>query len=463
MKRVVPAPMIRLAGAPGLPLPPKLSQLSISDMKLEKEIKLIATANTQIKFYNKSNYKDLFSKIEKLLNVLDIKIEYKYAASDRRTPTRRDVYFESDWFLADNKHSLSIRSYSKLDVDYQNRNIVTLKTNEEKMSGNNIQYITRMEHDADVTQQVLYTFLRDGITSTALNNFFPSVDIGLGDEDVLRKVGEAVIRRSLFSISVANQSFRLSIDKFYFLNYASNAFSETFTEVELESRVYNSEFHTRIKQLVTLLQCMFDVEPQPISKYQRFREFCASDAFEEFYFLGMDLIAYSKIASWNQKQIVQRFHKIIKDSIPALPKANPPIIISIGDGAIIAIPSGWPNLEKLMSKIESEVTKNNARDQARKIEYRTAVHYGSVFRFTDLNDAINIAGEGINVVSRILQSATNAKTLFSEQARNRIIDADQVSSERFRQTDSPDFKHGLAVRLYEYDKCVPGGGEARGG
>ncbi len=422
-------------------------------MALEKEIKLIATANTQIKFYNKSNYRDIFNKIEKLLNALDIKIENKHVASDRRAPTRRDIYFDNDWFLANSRHSLCVRAYSKQDFEHQDESILTLKTNEERATGSNIQFIKRMEYHQHISKEICNAFLRDGIPASALSDYFQNVDVELAEEDVLKKMGEAFIRRSLFTISVNGQRCRLSIDKFYFFSCEFNKFSETFTEVELESQAHNGEFDGKIKQLVTLLQCVFDVELQPISKYQRFREFCGSDEFEEFYFLGMDLIAYSKDASWKQKQIVQRFHKIIKDCIQTLPKANPPIIISIGDGAIIAVPSGWSNLEKLMKKIESEVAKNNARDDMRKIEYRTAVHYGSVFRFTDLNDAINIAGEGINVVSRILQSAVNGRTvLFSEQAHNRIIDADQVRVDRFRGVDLPDFKHGLKIKLYEYDK-----------
>lgn len=104
-----------------------------------------------------------------------------------------------------------------------------------------------------------------------------------------------------------------------------------------------------------------------------------------------------------------------------------------------------------MRRIKAGVDKNNAQDELRRIEFRIAVHFGSVFTFTDLNDGMNVAGEGINVVSRVLDRSSNGKCLLSEHAYKRIVNSNPVDIARFKPLGVQEFKHGLKLAIYEYD------------
>jgi class 3 adenylate cyclase len=150
--------------------------------------------------------------------------------------------------------------------------------------------------------------------------------------------------------------------------------------------------------------------------------------------------------------VVQRFHKIIKDEVArtGFPRGAPPIKISIGDGAIIATRMDWPVIVRLLGRIKAVVDKNNAADPSRQIAYRTALHYGPVFRFTDLNDMMNLAGQGINVISRVLGEIAASQVVLSEPAYKRVIDAVPQESNAFKDLGECTVKHGLALHLFEF-------------
>jgi class 3 adenylate cyclase len=423
-------------------------------MPLDKEIKFISSANTQIKFYNQNLHAEIFKKIERLLVTLGIEIKQKIGSSSEKSATRLDRYFDDDWRLADQGCSLSARFYhsKSKDPDARGPDMLIFKDNEQRGFTNGIEFLTRRELKSPIDEAERAAFMRDGIPVAELKRYFPDADFAAEDDTVFRLEGETHIRRSSYIIAVGDKPYRLSVDRYYFFNCELNKFSETYTEIEIEHRADGGDFDPKVKQLSDVLRTMFEIEVEPISKYHRFKEFSVSDDFREFYFVGFDLVAYSAGPSWTQKQIVQRFHKIIKDQVTrtGFPKDDQPIKISIGDGAVVAARVDWTNIVRLLRRIATAVKKNNAADPLRTIEYRAAVHYGPVFRFTDLNDMINVAGQGINIVNRILAEVGGGQVVLSRDAYNRAIDASAATAEQFRELGERRVKHGVVVQLYQY-------------
>jgi class 3 adenylate cyclase len=421
------------------------------DQELDKEIKFISVANTQIKFYHKTLQANIAQRIEKILHALEIKVESKFLANETRSPTRVDTFFDDEWHLSELAASASIRSYDANDLQHRCSHVLTLKSNEVRERINGVELLVRREAHAAIDEAARHRFITDGISFRDLEQFFPEVEFSL-DDRVIRKVGECRIRRSVFNISVNSEPYSLSIDKYYFLNTVLNKYSETYTEIEIEKSVDSSGLDAKILQLSEILHSIFDVELEAVSKYQRFKDFSVSDGFEEFYFIGFDVASYSAESSWVQKQVVQRFHKIIKDEVTraGFPKGNPPIKISIGDGAIVAARMDWPVIVRLLERIRAVVEKNNASNPSRWMEYRTAIHYGPVFRFTDLNDMMNLAGQGINVVSRVLAEIAAGQVVLSEPAYRRVIDAVPQQSNEFKDLGECQVKHGLELHLFEF-------------
>lgn len=83
---------------------------------VDREIKFISTANTQIKFYNKKTPADVVDKIAQLLGILGLEVTRKHLASSSKSITRLDTYFDDGWQLANQACSLNIRSYEGQDI-----------------------------------------------------------------------------------------------------------------------------------------------------------------------------------------------------------------------------------------------------------------------------------------------------------------------------------------------------------
>jgi hypothetical protein len=419
---------------------------------LEKEVKFISSANSQIKFYNESISSRLFEKIGDLLEALNIKIEERYYCNAKLPPNRIDHYFDDDWTLFSNQCSVSIRSIRAGGSDPIADKLVVKIGDTRAVHNGAVQSLNREVFEAPLEPVVAERLVQDGLTLKDITERLPSITLPMGLQDVLTKKGEAFIRRSFYIVSVDDRPYRISVDRFYFVNSEFDRFSETFTELEFEVRAENNEFTPGAVQLMRVFRALLDVEPSPTSKYKRFHEFSIQEEFDEFYFVGFDIVAYSNDDSWTQKQAVQLFHKTIKDAVASggFMDSNRPLMISIGDGAILALRSNWHSIIKLIHKIRKAIENVNRSDSIRRIEYRTAVHHGSVFRFTDLNDSINVAGDGVNVVARLLQVAEGGQIVVSDEACSRVLDTGSGDKSQFNDLGRREIKHGRLVHIHEY-------------
>jgi hypothetical protein len=282
-------------------------------MESGTEIKFIASANTQLKPHNRYIHPDIFPKIEKLIEFLGFRIVSRVAAQQTESPTRQDIYFDDQWRLARGKASLSIRAYNAADGENPDRFFLTAKFDEgERRSAGGTAVLARKETHAPLTPEQAAGIQARGISLCEVRSLLPNAVLPLGEDCRLTLQGRAYIRRSIIKTAVGGRVYQVSVDKFYFLNETKNRYSETFTEVEIENSDSDS-FDPEIYRLVELLQIMFDVELQPVSKYQRFRKFSIGTQFRPVFLAGWDMVGYTRQNSWTQKQVVQRFHKIIKD------------------------------------------------------------------------------------------------------------------------------------------------------
>jgi class 3 adenylate cyclase len=77
-----------------------------------------------------------------------------------------------------------------------------------------------------------------------------------------------------------------------------------------------------------------------------------------------------------------------------------------------------------------------------------------VFPFTDLNEAINIAGEGINMLSRLLGMADPGRPLVSAKAYDQILDGSSALADHFEKVDTQLVKHGVKIDAYWYTRLA---------
>ena len=437
--------------------------------KHHKELKFISSANTQIKFYNEQLPGDIFDRIEEFASVLHIDIEQRNIAPRDRPAKRHEIYFDNGASLAKKQESLSIRTHDGRDIDGPGDDVLLFRKNGRKDGPDGMDFLMRDEFKAALSHRQTERFIRDGITKDDLIALFPTDDLRpKPGRYPLTKRGEINIKRNWLLASVDQEKYYIYVDRFKFIKYDGGKHSEVYTEIDIEKRfdtiaANNNNFHERMVQLARTLKTAFNITVDPTPKYQRFSDFCLSKTIDDFIFIGFDLTDYSARHSHAQKYLSQQFHQIIREELDAsgFRPENEPTKISIGDGAIIAMPTDWLSIVGLLGRIKAAVAahneraapssqRNNDRGNNKQIEYHTGIHFGPVFRFTDLNGMSNLAGQGISTLARVLTEANVGQILVSSDAHKRITDSWSVEPGAFCDVGKRTTKHGQVLHLYEY-------------
>src|SRR5690242_20208851 len=119
--------------------------------------------------------------------------------------------------------------------------------------------------------------------------------------------------------------------------------------------------------------------------------------------LFLDIVEYSKKPVADQLQLKQEFNKILASALEQVP-ARDRIILDTGDGAAVTF-MGDPE-DALFASMA-------VREQAGSVPVRLGVNLGPVRLVKDLNDQINIIGDGINVAQRVMSFARPGQVLVS--------------------------------------------------
>jgi class 3 adenylate cyclase len=119
--------------------------------------------------------------------------------------------------------------------------------------------------------------------------------------------------------------------------------------------------------------------------------------------LFLDIVEYSKKPVAEQLELKQAFNKVLASALEQVP-ARDRIILDTGDGAAVTF-MGDPE-DALFASVA-------VRDHAGGVPIRLGVNLGPVRLVKDLNDQINIIGDGINVAQRVMSFARPGQLLVS--------------------------------------------------
>jgi len=119
--------------------------------------------------------------------------------------------------------------------------------------------------------------------------------------------------------------------------------------------------------------------------------------------LFLDIVEYSKKPVSEQIELKQAFNKALARALePVAPRDR--IILDTGDGAAVTF-MGDPE-DALFAAMA-------VRDASGGVPVRLGVNLGPVRLVKDLNDQVNIIGDGINVAQRVMSFATPGQLLVS--------------------------------------------------
>ena len=119
--------------------------------------------------------------------------------------------------------------------------------------------------------------------------------------------------------------------------------------------------------------------------------------------LFIDIAAYSKKAVAEQYEIKRRFNGLLAGALEVL-KRRDRVVVDTGDGAAVVF-LGDPE--------DALVVGVAMRGHAGSLPMRMGINLGPVKLITDLNDQVNVIGDGINVAQRVMSFAEPGQLLVS--------------------------------------------------
>jgi class 3 adenylate cyclase len=164
--------------------------------------------------------------------------------------------------------------------------------------------------------------------------------------------------------------------------------------------------------------------------------------------LFLDIVEYSKKPVAEQLELKQTFNKVLAQALEQVP-ARDRIILDTGDGAAVTF-MGDPE-DALFASIA-------VRDDAGGVPIRLGVNLGPVRLVKDLNDQINIIGDGINVAQRVMSFARAGQLLVSRSFYEVVSCLSRDYARMFHHEGARTDKH---VREHEVYSVVAGSGTTR--
>ncbi|MEO5672894.1 MAG: protein kinase [Ramlibacter sp.] len=163
----------------------------------------------------------------------------------------------------------------------------------------------------------------------------------------------------------------------------------------------------------------------------------------------LDLVAYSARSVDDQVALKKLFNELIAKALKGVPEETR-IAIDTGDGAAICF-MGDPE-----EALQSAMLLRDLLSQryGTLLSMRIGLHLGPVRIISDINDRVNVVGDGINVAQRVMDFAQPNQVLVSRSYFDVISRITDDTADLFQYLGQYEDKHG---RLHEVYAVIPAG------
>src|SRR6266478_1252404 len=158
--------------------------------------------------------------------------------------------------------------------------------------------------------------------------------------------------------------------------------------------------------------------------------------------LFIDIVAYSKLAIDQQKEVVQQLNQCVRDSeqFRRADAAGKLIRIPTGDGVALAFFTSPDAPVRCAIEVSKAVRNSSA------LQLRMGIHSGPVDQLSDLNERSNLAGTGINMAQRIMNCGDAGHILLSQRVAEELVQYTRWRSQ-LHELGEVELKHGVRVSL----------------
>ena len=159
--------------------------------------------------------------------------------------------------------------------------------------------------------------------------------------------------------------------------------------------------------------------------------------------LFMDIVAYSQLPTDQQSKVLKTLQDAVRGTaeVKRAQSADQLITLATGDGMALVF------FNDPMAPVQCAVEISKALIDHPEIKLRMGVHSGPVDEIVDVNDKANVAGAGINMAQRVMDSGDAGHILVSRRVAE---DLAQYSSWQpfLHDLKEVEVKHGVRVHLF---------------
>jgi class 3 adenylate cyclase len=159
--------------------------------------------------------------------------------------------------------------------------------------------------------------------------------------------------------------------------------------------------------------------------------------------LFMDIVAYTQLPTDQQTKALQTLQEIVRGTaeVTRAQAANQLISLATGDGMALVF------FSDPMAPVQCALEISKALIGHPEIKLRMGVHSGPVDEIVDVNERANVAGAGINMAQRVMDSGDAGHILLSRRVAE---DLGQYSSWQpfLHDLKEVEVKHGVRVHLF---------------
>jgi class 3 adenylate cyclase len=166
--------------------------------------------------------------------------------------------------------------------------------------------------------------------------------------------------------------------------------------------------------------------------------------------LFIDIVGYSKKPVTEQFEIKRGFNGLLAGALEVL-KRRDRVVVDTGDGAAVVF-LGDPE--------DALVVGVAMRERAARIGVRMGINLGPVKLISDLNDQVNVVGDGINVAQRVMSFAEPGQLLVSAHYQDVVSRLSGQYANLFTREGRRHDKHVREHEVYSVSEAIRMGGES---
>jgi len=414
---------------------------------IENEIKLESIVNSQLKMVNIENREEIRAKLFFICKLLGISM-----GAERELQITDEYYDTGDDCLKEKGCSLRKRTEVSKDTG-DSKYLITIKL---PHPAQNTVGVARNEWEQKYSEAEANEVIVDKnkIVDIISNDLETKISI---PGELVKKLS-IINARTCIPITTDVAQYTLCMDKYYIYFLPSGIYSEYQYEIEVEKLNGLIGKDDQLEKLQDSIKVFLNYNETAFSKYKTARNW--KQQMEQIFTVMFDIVGYTKKPADIQRNSIQLLNRSIKKAIRAILERKRITYLPTGDGMILILDGSEDDAVEKIIKLCYQVQKNVKMENEtqlddKKIDFRTGVHVGKVFKYSDINDSPNYAGDGINKVSRVTGIGDAWHILATEAFYDNARDSNIAMMEDFHDIGEYSVKHGKKINVYNiYNKKI---------